>query len=67
MNRAAESSVSAVSRKRHWKIRIVLIFLVLPAALLASYTWVTLHFAYSSGDRAGYVQKISTKGWLCKT
>ncbi len=67
MNRSAESSVSNVSRKRHWKIRIVLIFLVLPAALLAAYTWVTLHFSYSSGDRAGYVQKISKKGWLCKT
>jgi hypothetical protein len=22
---------------------------------------------YSSGERAGYVQKLSQKGWLCKT
>ena len=25
------------------------------------------HYAYSSGERTGYVQKISKKGWLCKT
>jgi hypothetical protein len=68
MNPIAESSLSNVSRKkRHWGIWIILIFLILPAALLAGYTWVTLHFAYSSGDRAGYIQKISKKGWLCKT
>ena len=68
MNRTAEKSLSDVSpMKRHWGIWLILIFLVLPAALLAGYTWVTLHFAYSSGERAGYVQKISKKGWLCKT
>jgi len=33
----------------------------------AGYTWVTLHFAYSRGERVGYVQKISSKGWVCKT
>lgn len=27
----------------------------------------TLHYAYSDGERAGYVQKLSRKGWLCKT
>src|SRR4029077_2284864 len=68
MNRTAETSVSNVSpKKRRWGIWLTLIFLVLPAALLAGYTWVTLQFAYSSGERAGYVQKISKKGWLCKT
>jgi hypothetical protein len=35
--------------------------------MVAGYTWVTLHYAYSSGERAGYVHKISRKGWLCKT
>ena len=37
------------------------------AALLAAYTWVTLSWSYSDGERAGYVQKFSRKGWLCKT
>jgi hypothetical protein len=68
MNRLSEKPASDVrSRKRHWKLWLILIFLVLPAALLAGYTWVTLHYAYSAGERAGYVQKISKKGWLCKT
>jgi hypothetical protein len=54
-------------RKRHWKLWLVLILLVFPAVVLTGYTWVTLHYAYSSGERFGYVQKISKKGWLCKT
>jgi hypothetical protein len=27
----------------------------------------TLTYSYSDGERAGYVQKLSRKGWLCKT
>ncbi|RNC71748.1 MAG: hypothetical protein ED859_03300 [Desulfuromonadales bacterium] len=33
----------------------------------AAYTWVTLTWSYSRGERAGYVQKFSQKGWLFKT
>ena len=33
----------------------------------ALYTWVTLAFTYSEGDRVGYVQKLSKKGWICST
>jgi hypothetical protein len=36
-------------------------------ALLAAYTWVMLVWSYSDGERAGYVQKLSKKGWICKT
>lgn len=32
-----------------------------------AWIFVTLHFTYSAGERAGYVQKISKRGWLCKT
>ena len=41
-----------------------LVGLVLAAA---GWTWLTLHWSYSEGERAGYVQKFSHKGWLCKT
>ncbi len=41
--------------------------LALVALLLAAYTWITLSWSYSDGERAGYVQKFSRKGWLCKT
>lgn len=40
---------------------------IVPLVLFAVYTWVVLNWSYSSGDRAGYVQKFSKKGWLCKT
>ncbi len=42
-------------------------FLVLLIALGALYTWLSLHWSYSEGERAGYVQKFSKKGWICKT
>ncbi len=36
-------------------------------ALFALYVWFTLSWSYSEGERAGYLQKFSKKGWLCKT
>ncbi|MDD2832542.1 MAG: hypothetical protein PHD12_00870 [Methylotenera sp.] len=44
-----------------------ILLLLLPISLLALYTWASLNWVYSSGERAGYVQKLSQKGWLCKT
>ena len=41
--------------------------IVLVVGVFALYTWVALSISYSEGDRAGYVQKFSRKGWLCKT
>lgn len=35
--------------------------------LVAVYFIVVLNWNYSSGERAGWVQKLSSKGWLCKT
>ena len=42
---------------------------VLAAALLLfwAYAWITLHFTYSEGERAGFLQKFSKRGWICKT
>ena len=37
------------------------------AASFAAWTWGTLKYTYASGDRSGFVQKISKKGWVCKT
>ncbi len=67
MHRVEEAPPVSVSRKKNWKLRLALVFGVLPLLALAAYTWVTLHYSYSSGERSGYVQKISRKGWLCKT
>jgi len=32
-----------------------------------AWTWLTLTYDYSDGERAGYIQKFSHKGWVCKT
>ena len=32
------------------------------AGLIIAFNW-----SYSDGNRAGYIQKFSKKGWLCKT
>ena len=48
-------------------IKIIVLAIILPITLFALYTWATLSWVYSSGERAGYVQKLSQKGWLCKT
>jgi hypothetical protein len=36
-------------------------------ALVVGYFAVVLIWSYSSGERAGWVQKLSKKGWVCKT
>jgi len=38
-----------------------------PILLFVLYTWSALTWSYSKGERAGYVQKFSKKGWICKT
>jgi hypothetical protein len=50
--------------------RILLFFFGLLTAallLLAGYAWTMLHISYSEGERAGYLQKFSSRGWVCKT
>ncbi len=54
-------------RRRHWGKIALLSITVVPAVLLALWAWITLSYTYSKGDRAGYLQKFSEKGWLCKT
>jgi hypothetical protein len=57
-------------RAARWARRFKWLLLGLPllaAAAAALYVWAVLSFSYSSGDRAGYVQKFSRKGWICKT
>jgi hypothetical protein len=48
-------------------MRALVAFVLLVILVGWGFTWVTLHWSYSAGERAGYVQKLSKKGWLCKT
>lgn len=40
---------------------------MLPLLVFAVYLAFVLNWSYSDGERAGYLQKFSRKGWLCKT
>jgi hypothetical protein len=48
-------------------LRILLGLLIVPVVVVALWMWVSIGYVYATGERAGYVQKISKKGWLCKT
>jgi hypothetical protein len=45
----------------------VAITLVTALLIFAGYVWMALNFSYSEGERAGYLQKFSKRGWICKT
>ena len=48
---------------------VLILFSVIAIVMLlfAAYSWLTLTWSYSDGQRAGYVQKFSRRGWFCKT
>jgi hypothetical protein len=57
---------AALRPRRRWKRWLV----ILPLSILLGfiiYTWFVLTWTYSSGQRAGYVQKFSRKGVVFKT
>jgi len=43
------------------------LFLTLVFFVVTAYLLVAFNYSYSDGNRAGYVQKLSKKGWVCKT
>jgi len=47
--------------------RFLIVFVVVIILGFVAYTEFALHWAYSEGERVGILQKISRKGWLCKT
>ena len=47
--------------------RLALVLAAFVVLIAAGWTWLTLSWAYSVGERAGVLQKFSRKGWICKT
>ena len=57
-------------KPRSWRRRLLIScggLLVLAGVGFVLYVWAAWSYSYSNGERAGYVQKLSRKGWLCKT
>lgn len=58
---------SSATRRRTSPLKMMFWLLLVPIALVILYFSVVLNWNYSDGERAGWVQKMSRKGWLCKT
>ena len=55
-----------IAHRTRW-IKGIVLAVLLPALLFAAYLAFVLNWSYSDGERAGYLQKFSRKGWVCKT
>ena len=64
--RDADRPKASFARRHRGKLMLAAV-LGVPAAGLAIWTAIAMTYTYSSGDRTGYIQKFSKKGWLCKT
>ncbi len=64
MNTTNNSPKPSIAKTLLKYLGLFVVFLILA---VAAYTWLTLSFTYSTGERAGFMQKLSQKGWICKT
>jgi hypothetical protein len=53
--------------RRHWGKLLLGAVIFVPVSVLAIWTLIALSYSYSAGERVGYIQKFSKKGWICKT
>jgi len=53
--------------KNHKLVTIVALVILIPILIFVLWASITLNYTYSSGERAGFLQKVSKKGWVCKT
>jgi hypothetical protein len=53
--------------RRHWGKLTILSIVGVPLIAMGLWAAIALSYTYSTGTRTGYVQKLSRKGWLCKT
>ena len=54
-------------KRRHWGKLLVAAIVLIPVVGITLWTAIALGYSYSSGERVGYLNKFSRKGWLCKT
>jgi hypothetical protein len=66
MNETVPASEPTKKKRIRWRLWLF-IALITPIVLFGLYTWFVLTWSYSSGERAGYVQKLSKKGFIAKT
>ena len=67
---ASADPVPAAKRgfiRRHWLVTTLGVLVLVPAFVFTVWAGIALTFSYSEGTRTGFVQKLSKKGWICKT
>ncbi len=67
MSSPTPTDTTAAPRRRTSALKMFFWLVLVPIALIIGYFAVVLGWNYSTGERAGWVQKLSRKGWLCKT
>jgi hypothetical protein len=67
MSTPSRTQVGRDQRQRGGVLLVALLVLGVIVLLIAGYLALVLHWSYSDGERAGFVQKLSHKGWVCKT
>jgi hypothetical protein len=60
-------NVNSGNRKKSRIIVWIAGIVLLPVVVFILYTWLTLNWSFSRGERTGYIQKLSKSGWVCKT
>lgn len=63
----AEIQATPSWRRRHWRKIVALAVVLVPIFIFAAWASITLSYAFSTGERAGFAQKLSKRGWICKT
>jgi hypothetical protein len=63
---SGEPTAQSHNRRRVGLI-VLLIVILVPTLVFGAWSWITLSYVYSTGEPTGYVQKLSKKGWICKT
>jgi hypothetical protein len=65
--RETPAAPTLLRKVRNKALIALLAILIVPVVGGALWIWISLGYTYAMGERAGYIQKISKKGWLCKT
>lgn len=56
-----------LTKARNWFLRMVFFVLLALVAGFTLWTWAALSFSYSHGEKAGYLQMFTQRGWVFKT
>jgi len=53
--------------RRHWGKMTITTLILGPVVVFSLWAAIALAYDFSTGERVGWVQKLSRRGWLCKT